>query len=119
MFQEFLDTLEKDTKSSKKHTSEDQTCQRSLPESRSSDRIHVISREAKLLQQVRDIRDELHILKSLAEAQENVWLQTFPPVATGGTAISQFLTPTDVKKDLEDMISEAEEIDNKVGHGYQ
>ncbi|KAF3013504.1 hypothetical protein E8E14_006812 [Neopestalotiopsis sp. 37M] len=112
MFQEFLDSLERGAKSSKKHMSE--TCKKSLPESRSSDRIHVISREAKLLQQVRDIRDELHILKSLAEAQENVWLQTFAPVATGGTATSQFLTPTDVKKDLDDMISEAEEIDNKV-----
>ncbi|KAF7517848.1 hypothetical protein G7054_g13681 [Neopestalotiopsis clavispora] len=116
MFQEFLDSLERGAKSSKKHTAE--TCKKSLPESKSSDRIHVISREAKLLQQVRDIRDELHILKSLAEAQENVWLQTFPLVATGGTTTSQFLTPTDVKKDLDDMISEAEEIDNKVGHGY-
>ncbi|KAI5917326.1 hypothetical protein F4810DRAFT_696975 [Camillea tinctor] len=38
----------------------------------------IIIHETELLNQTRDIRDELHILKSLAEDQDVAWKQAFP-----------------------------------------
>ncbi|KAI0180586.1 hypothetical protein GGR52DRAFT_578759 [Hypoxylon sp. FL1284] len=69
-----------------------------------SNRYHVISSEAELLSRTRDICDELHILMSLAEDQDVVWKQ----------ALSSFqhyhsCRPTDVKKDLKEILSAAEQ----------
>ncbi|KAI0095585.1 hypothetical protein F4814DRAFT_457575 [Daldinia grandis] len=78
----------------------------------SQNRYHVISPETELLEIIRDIRDELHILRSLAEDQDVVWKQAF---ASGDHTDhpGQFqyyhsCTPTDVKKSLDDMLLEAE-----------
>ncbi|KAI2616109.1 hypothetical protein GGR54DRAFT_611210 [Hypoxylon sp. NC1633] len=71
-------------------------------------RYHIISSETELLETTRDIRDELHILRFLAEDQEIVWNQAFPQNGSGDRF--QFYhssTPNDVKKDLDDMLAEA------------
>ncbi|KAI2784127.1 hypothetical protein F4815DRAFT_270024 [Daldinia loculata] len=84
----------------------------------SQNRYHIISPETELLELIRDIRDELHILRSLAEDQDVVWKQAF----TSGGHIEhpgQFqyyhsCTPTDVKKSLDDMLLEAEKTTNYI-----
>ncbi|KAI4867299.1 hypothetical protein F4820DRAFT_457119 [Hypoxylon rubiginosum] len=71
------------------------------PQSRS----HIISAETKLLDESRDIRDELRILRSLAEDQDVVWKQ-----ALSDLQYYHPCTPADVKKDLDEMLSEAEKM---------
>ncbi|KAF3070670.1 Ankyrin-3 [Daldinia childiae] len=81
-------------------------------------RYHIISPETELLELIRDIRDELHILRSLAEDQDVVWKQAFTP---GGHTEQQgqfqyyhSCTPTDVKKSLDEMLLEAEKTTNYI-----
>ncbi|KAM0248964.1 hypothetical protein ACHAP5_003173 [Fusarium lateritium] len=84
------------------------------PLSSSSDP-YSISPEAKVLDTIRDIRDELHMLKSLAEDQELVWKQAFKDSALEDSfQYYQFCTPEDVKKDLDDMLIEVETINNSI-----
>lgn len=75
------------------------------PQSRS----HIISAETKLLDESRDIRDELRILRSLAEDQDVVWKQ-----ALSDLQYYHPCTPADVKKDLDEMLSEAEKMTSYV-----
>ncbi|TGO21309.1 hypothetical protein BPAE_0227g00100 [Botrytis paeoniae] len=74
-------------------------------------RYHVISSETELLNMIRDIRDELHMLRSLAEDQEIVWKQAF---ASSDLMHFKAYTPTNVKKDLDDMLSEADKTENYI-----
>ncbi|TGO54999.1 hypothetical protein BCON_0098g00210 [Botryotinia convoluta] len=74
-------------------------------------RYHVISSETELLDMIRDIRDELHMLRSLAEDQEIVWKQAF---ASSDLMHFKAYTPTNVKKDLDDMLSEADKTENYI-----
>ncbi|KAI1120436.1 hypothetical protein F5Y10DRAFT_289756 [Nemania abortiva] len=84
-------------------------------ETTSLNRYHVISSETKLLYLIRDIRDELHMLKSLAEDQEHVWKQAFASHHTGEEARRlEFYTPTEVKKDLNAMLEEADSIEKYI-----
>ncbi|KAI1800722.1 hypothetical protein F4811DRAFT_495067 [Daldinia bambusicola] len=81
----------------------------------SRNRYHIISSETELLDMIRDIRDELHILKSLAEDQHVVWKQAFHN--TGRSDQFQYYhscTPTDVKKNVDDMLLEAEKTTNYI-----
>ncbi|RWA08658.1 hypothetical protein EKO27_g6434 [Xylaria grammica] len=75
---------------------------------------HVISAEMTVLESIRDIRDELNILKSLAEDQEVVWKQVF--ASTYPEKESQFglHTPAEVKRDLDAMLLEARNIEDYV-----
>ncbi|KAI1826937.1 hypothetical protein F4861DRAFT_22588 [Xylaria intraflava] len=78
-------------------------------------RYHVISSETELLHKTRDIYDELQILKSVAEDQGDVWKQAF--LFRGSNKALQHYhpcTPDDVKKDLDDMISEAEQTNRYI-----
>ncbi|QSZ36823.1 hypothetical protein DSL72_006706 [Monilinia vaccinii-corymbosi] len=77
----------------------------------SSNRYHVISSETELLDMIRDIRDELHMLNSLAEDQEFVWKQAF---ASNDVMNLNSCTPTDIKKDLTSMLSEANRTENYI-----
>ncbi|KAI0449383.1 hypothetical protein F5B21DRAFT_50144 [Xylaria acuta] len=78
-------------------------------------RYHVISSETELLYEIRDIRDELHILRSLAEDQEVVWQQAFPSNRMKNESSRfEFCTPTDVKKDLDVMLLEADKIEGYI-----
>ncbi|TGO38028.1 hypothetical protein BHYA_0083g00070 [Botrytis hyacinthi] len=74
-------------------------------------RYHVISSETELLNMIRDIRDELHMLRSLAEDQEIVWKQAF---ASSELMHSKAYSPTNVKKDLEAMLSETDKTENYI-----
>lgn len=81
----------------------------------SSSNPYSISPEAKVLDTIRDIRDELHMLKSLVEDQELVWRQAFKDrEAEEFFQYYQPCTPEDVRKDLDDMLNEVETINNSV-----
>lgn len=81
----------------------------------SQNRYHIISSETKLLETTRDIRDELHILKSLADDQDVVWNQAFPQNGRGDRfQYHHSSIPEDVKKEINDMLSEAEQTTNYV-----
>ncbi|KAF5000342.1 hypothetical protein FGRMN_1810 [Fusarium graminum] len=74
-----------------------------------------ISPEAKVLDKIRDIRDELHMLRSLAEDQELVWRQAFEDQELKDSRqYYQPCTPADVKKDLDDMLGEVETINDSI-----
>lgn len=76
---------------------------------------HIISDETELLYITRDIRDELHMLRSLAEDQELVWKQAFS--TTELRNCFQYYhpcTPTDVKKELDEMLLEVEMANDSV-----
>ncbi|KAL3605288.1 hypothetical protein FPOAC2_00231 [Fusarium poae] len=106
LFQRFLQELNQDNN--------DQTRQQQKPWS--SKKIpgssnHIIDLEAKLLREVRDIRDELGMLKALSEHQETVWKQAFETEEL--RACFQYYhpcTPTDVKGDLDTMVAETDRV---------
>lgn len=77
---------------------------------------HIISAETKLLNDIRDIRDELHMLRSLAEDQDVVWKQVFN-MQEDKSSFQYYHScmPLDIKKDLEEMLLEAEITNNSVG----
>ncbi|RWA07916.1 hypothetical protein EKO27_g7183 [Xylaria grammica] len=82
-------------------------------------RRHVISPETKLLQTTRDIRDELQILRSLAEDQDIVWKQAFS--SNGPRSDSYYYhsyTPVDIKKELDERLLEAEQTTDYVSLTY-
>ncbi|TGO10013.1 hypothetical protein BTUL_0147g00170 [Botrytis tulipae] len=78
-------------------------------------RYHVISSETELLNMIRDIRDELHMLRSLAEDQEIVWKQVF---ASSDLMHFKAYSPTNVKKDLNAMLSEADKTEDYTVQQY-
>lgn len=76
-----------------------------------------IFREARLLDEMRDIRDELCMLKALAEHQEVVWKQAFEIEELRGCfKYYHTYTPTDIKQDLDGMVVEADIETNSVSH---
>ncbi|KAF5674608.1 putative G alpha chain [Fusarium denticulatum] len=106
LYQVFLRELNKTDRQRKKNESHVNSVIKSLPfhpySSLSNPRS--ISPEAALLSITRDIHDELHMLKSLAEDQELVWKQAFE-----NRQYFQYhhpYIPTNVKKDIEDMLVE-------------
>lgn len=42
-----------------------------------SNSLNVVSEEARLFNEIKDIRDELNMLRGLAESQQHVWEQLF------------------------------------------
>ncbi|UPK90240.1 hypothetical protein LCI18_001175 [Fusarium solani-melongenae] len=85
---------------------------------------HIISPETAFLHQIRDIRDELRMLRSIAEDQEIVWRQPFDSDVwkevfdlgdlKDGLPYYHPCTPTDIKKDLDDMVVEAEVTNDSI-----
>ncbi|KAI1409243.1 hypothetical protein F5Y13DRAFT_193479 [Hypoxylon sp. FL1857] len=72
-------------------------------------RYHIISPETELLYKIRNIRDELHMLRSLAEDQDIVWKQAFSPSnLRGNIQYYHSCTPTNVKKNIDEMLLKAE-----------
>ncbi|CVL12382.1 uncharacterized protein FPRN_03588 [Fusarium proliferatum] len=70
---------------------------------------HIISPETTLLEKIRDIRDELRILSTLADDQNAVWKQMLPSYTANGKLRYYYLyTPADAKHDLAGSIAEAE-----------
>ena len=68
-----------------------------------------ISMEAELLRLIKDIWDELQILRNLAEDQEDVWMQ-FLDREKNASRVFNYYTPTEVKCDIEEMIQEAKAV---------
>ncbi|PWY84818.1 hypothetical protein BO70DRAFT_378975 [Aspergillus heteromorphus CBS 117.55] len=71
---------------------------------------HIISKEAELLDEIKDIRDELNILRTLEEAQEKVWKQAFQTEkleSLPNIEHSNISTPTEVLRELDEMVIEA------------
>lgn len=54
------------------------------------------------------------MLKSLAEDQGNVWSQAF---GTNDPDPSEYCTPSDVQDELEEMLAEADKVENYVSEG--
>lgn len=69
-----------------------------------------ISLEVELLREIKDINDELNILKLLAEDQERVWQQVFD----GGNGARRDIIPTVVKVEIAEMIHEANQVQESV-----
>ncbi|KAJ5214905.1 ankyrin [Penicillium chermesinum] len=74
---------------------------------------HDIAREAELLREVKDISDELNMLKNLAEDQEGVWKQFWVPGTTPRTTYT-YDTPSEIKGEIEEMIKEAEFVQQAI-----
>ena len=72
-----------------------------------------IAREADLLREVKDIIDELNMLRNLAEDQEDVWQQVW---SAGRNAYASFTydTPTEIKDDIGEMINEAKSVQRAI-----
>ncbi|KAF7857817.1 uncharacterized protein EAF02_011184 [Botrytis sinoallii] len=120
LFQEFLRGLQEAKPREQKSLEPEQ--KKEQPSSEDSDskppdrpmplnRYHVISSETELLNMIRDIRDELHMLRSLAEDQEVVWKQAF---ASSNLMHFKAYSPTNVKKDLDAMLSEADKTEGYI-----
>ena len=77
---------------------------------------HVIDREANILNEIKDIRDEMNMLRALAEAQENVWKQASIHYDSAESSVwTNICTPGQVLQELGEMTIEAETIQNAVG----
>ncbi|CAG7953200.1 unnamed protein product [Penicillium salamii] len=95
------------------NTHSDEGSQNKTSDRRSTDNLYAdISEETKLLREVKDICDELNMLKNLAEDQDDVWTQVWKgdnrPDAT------TYDTPTEVKAEIEEMVKEAEFVQKAI-----
>lgn len=72
-----------------------------------------IAREADLLREVKDIIDELNMLKNLAEDQEDVWQQVWNSERNPDASFT-YDTPTEVKDDISEMINEAKSVQQAI-----
>lgn len=78
---------------------------------------HIISEEAELLDEIKDIHDELNMLRTLAESQQHVWEQLFQTKKLEHFAHFQFIetcTPNMVLREIQNMMTEAEMVQNSV-----
>ncbi|KAJ6004574.1 hypothetical protein N7540_012943 [Penicillium herquei] len=112
-FGEFLNDLRGQTE--KRKISRDQSSGASSIRETPQNPYHIISNETELLDKIRDIRDELHMLRSLAEDQEVVWKQAFETSELRNCfQYNHPCTPTEVKRSLDDMNLEAEKTHNSI-----
>ncbi|KAJ5972814.1 uncharacterized protein N7479_002732 [Penicillium vulpinum] len=72
-----------------------------------------IAGETELLREVKDICDELNMLKSLALDQENVWKQIWRD-GSNPDATFTYDTPSEVKKEITEMVKEAEFVQQAI-----
>ncbi|CAG8235818.1 unnamed protein product [Penicillium salamii] len=78
---------------------------------------HIISEEARLLDEIKDIHDELNMLRTLAESQQLVWQQAFQSKDLDSFTHFQFhdtCTPNMILRDIQDMITEAEMVQESI-----
>ncbi|KAJ0420314.1 hypothetical protein BJY00DRAFT_313252 [Aspergillus carlsbadensis] len=74
-----------------------------------------IGAEMSLLVEIKDICDELNILKSLVEDQERVWRQASDVIGNGnGMSTFRDCLPSEVKRDIIGMIQDAEVIQKSI-----
>ncbi|KAK4910264.1 hypothetical protein LTR66_017444, partial [Elasticomyces elasticus] len=78
---------------------------------------HVVSKEAKLLNDIKDIHDELNMLRTLAESQQHVWEQLYQTKKLESFPHFHFIetcTPNMVLRDIQNMMTEAEMVQNSI-----
>ncbi|KAL4903579.1 hypothetical protein BDW74DRAFT_155782 [Aspergillus multicolor] len=75
-----------------------------------------IDPETTLLKEIKDICDELNILKNLAEDQERVWRQVCKLEGSTQTpgGPSAYITPKDIKDEITEMVKEAEAVQTTI-----
>lgn len=74
-----------------------------------------IREEMNLLREIKDICDELNILKNLYEDQELVWKQAFKmPLGDQEGLASEVYPPTELRWELEELIAEAVEVQRAI-----
>ncbi|KAE8356311.1 hypothetical protein BDV28DRAFT_117200 [Aspergillus coremiiformis] len=76
-----------------------------------------VGKEFRLLYEIKDIRDELNMLKTLTEAQETVWKQAFGARNSGDGFDFQYYhphTPVDTRLELLEMAREAESTQDAI-----
>lgn len=78
-----------------------------------------VGKEYRLLYEIKDIRDELAILKALAEAQEPVWRQAFRAgqLGDGSELEDHHQSPRRAILEIKEMEREAESVQDAVGAG--
>ncbi|KAJ5737699.1 uncharacterized protein N7483_002824 [Penicillium malachiteum] len=112
-FRDFLNDLRAQTE--KRQISREKSSGASSIRETPQNPYHIISDETELLDKIRDIRDELHMLRSLAEDQEVVWKQAFETSELRNCfQYNHPCTPTEVKRSLDDMNLEAETTHNSI-----
>jgi Mg2+ and Co2+ transporter CorA len=72
-----------------------------------------ISEETELLREVKDISDELNMLKNLAEDQEDVWKKIWKD-GQNPDATFTYDTPSEIKAEIEEMIKEADFVQQAI-----
>jgi Mg2+ and Co2+ transporter CorA len=72
-----------------------------------------ISEETELLREVKDISDELNMLKNLAEDQEDVWKQVWKDEHKPDSGFTHEI-PSDIKGEIEEMIKEADFVQQAI-----
>ncbi|KAI0411321.1 hypothetical protein F5X98DRAFT_56239 [Xylaria grammica] len=113
LFMEFLKRLQQEP-GGQGQAPNDELDSKAQGKSAHSNPHHVISAEMTVLESIRDIRDELNILKSLAEDQEVVWKQAFASIYPEKESQFGLHTPAEVKRDLDAMLLEARNIEDYV-----
>ncbi|KAF7594592.1 hypothetical protein BBP40_008859 [Aspergillus hancockii] len=76
-----------------------------------------VGKEFRLLYEIKDIRDELNMLKTLAEAQGTVWKQAFGARGRGDDFDFEYYhphTPIDTKLEILEMAREAESTQDAI-----
>ncbi|KAB8236677.1 uncharacterized protein BDW43DRAFT_308355 [Aspergillus alliaceus] len=76
-----------------------------------------VGKEFRLLYEIKDIRDELNMLKTLAEAQETVWKQAFGARNSADGFEFEYYhphTPVDTKLEILEMTREAESTQDAI-----
>lgn len=77
-----------------------------------------VGKEYRLLYEIKDIRDELTILKALAEAQDSVWRQAFRTgLSADGSEFEyrHLQSPRRSLLEIKEMAREAESVQDAVG----
>lgn len=118
-FQRFTDYLdeskngEQDEKNSRSKQGTDKPSEKGQTENPFRD----VSPETKLLREIKDICDELNILKALAEAQVDVWKEALQvdDLKDFKSRYNRLCKPTAVKRAIESMIQDAHIARDSVG----
>ncbi|KGO64318.1 Mg2+ transporter protein, CorA-like/Zinc transport protein ZntB [Penicillium expansum] len=111
LFNEFLTELNKEKGKPKENN------RRLLALDMAENPYHIVSKEAELLNEIKDIHDELNMLRTLAESQQNVWEQFFQTKELESFPDFQFsetCTPNMVLRDIQNMMTETEMVQNSI-----
>ncbi|KAJ5929318.1 Mg2+ transporter protein CorA-like/Zinc transport protein ZntB [Penicillium verhagenii] len=111
LFRDFMDSLDNEKKNHPHRYAKGWV--NNMPENP----YHVISEEARLLDEIKDIQDELNMLRTLAESQQNVWEQAFQTKELNSFTHFQFkttCTPNMILRDIQDMITEAKIVQESI-----